>query len=124
MGRLGDRECPIWGKRRLSRAQQPRRHPRDVNRIVQTTSTRQAQIADGTAKVDGDAGILKQVASTMVDFDPRFEIMPGTKTATVVAKEEPYEADAPWSSPLQAAYRHGPSIQMSFGRSPAEGPAL
>jgi hypothetical protein len=29
----------------------------------------------------------------MVDFDPRFEIMPGTKAATVVAKQDPYEAD-------------------------------
>jgi alkyl sulfatase BDS1-like metallo-beta-lactamase superfamily hydrolase len=37
------------------------------------------QIADGTAKVEGDVGILKQLASTMVVFDPRFEIMPGTK---------------------------------------------
>ena len=39
----------------------------------------EAQIADGTAKLEGDAGILTQLASTMVDFDPRFEIMPGTK---------------------------------------------
>ena len=29
--------------------------------------------------MEGDAGILKQLASTMVDFDPRFEIVPGTK---------------------------------------------
>ena len=41
--------------------------------------TLEAQIADGTAKVEGDASILKQLAATMVDFDPRFEIMPGTK---------------------------------------------
>jgi alkyl sulfatase BDS1-like metallo-beta-lactamase superfamily hydrolase len=37
------------------------------------------QIADGTAKVEGDVGILEQLASTLVVFDPRFEIMPGTK---------------------------------------------
>jgi len=55
--------------------------------------------------VDGDASILKQLASTMVDFDPRFEIMPGTKArGTEVAsypgyvesgiqgKADPYEA--------------------------------
>ena len=36
---------------------------------------------------------MKQLASTMVDFDPRFEIMPGTKGKGVVAKEDPYEAD-------------------------------
>jgi alkyl sulfatase BDS1-like metallo-beta-lactamase superfamily hydrolase len=53
----------------------------------------EAQIADGTAKVEGDASVLKQLASTMVDFDPRFEIMPGTKAGGVVAHEDPYEAD-------------------------------
>jgi hypothetical protein len=41
-----------------------------------------SQIAEGTAKVDGDVSILKQLAFTMVDFDPRFEIMPGTKAKT------------------------------------------
>jgi hypothetical protein len=41
----------------------------------------------------GDACILKQLASTMVDFDPRFEIMPGTKArGTEVVKADPYEA--------------------------------
>ena len=35
-------------------------------------------LADGTAKVQGDVAILKQLASTFVDFDRRFEIMPGT----------------------------------------------
>ena len=40
--------------------------------------TLEAQIADGTAKVQGDATILRQLASTFVVFDPRFEIMPGT----------------------------------------------
>ncbi|MGB7837502.1 MAG: alkyl sulfatase dimerization domain-containing protein, partial [Terrimicrobiaceae bacterium] len=55
--------------------------------------TLEAQIADGTAKVEGDAGILKQLASTMVDFDPRFEIMIGTKArGTEVVKADPYEA--------------------------------
>jgi hypothetical protein len=28
----------------------------------------------------------------MVDFDPRFEIMPGTKALTEVARADPYEA--------------------------------
>jgi hypothetical protein len=58
------------------------------------TKTLEAQIADGTAKVEGDAGILKQLASTMIDFDPRFEILPGTKATGVVLKEDAYEADA------------------------------
>ena len=41
--------------------------------------TLEAQIGDGTAKVQGDASILKQLASTMVEFDPRFEIMPAQR---------------------------------------------
>ena len=39
----------------------------------------EAQIADGTAKVQGDITVLAKLASTMVDFDPRFEVMPGTQ---------------------------------------------
>jgi hypothetical protein len=41
--------------------------------------TLDAQIADGTAKVEGDIRILGKLAGAMVDFDPRFEIMAGTK---------------------------------------------
>ena len=70
----------------------------DLEQTMMGAKTLEAQIADGTAKVEGDAGILKQLASTMVDFDPRFEIMPGTKArGTEVAKSDvnhadPYEA--------------------------------
>jgi alkyl sulfatase BDS1-like metallo-beta-lactamase superfamily hydrolase len=65
----------------------------DLEHTMTGAKTLEAQIADGTAKVEGDAGVLKQLASTIVDFDPRFEIMPGTKAGTVVAREDPYEAD-------------------------------
>jgi len=42
-----------------------------------------AQIADGQATVEGDVGLLQQLGATLVAFDPRFEIMPGTAgTAT------------------------------------------
>ncbi len=54
--------------------------------------TLEAQIADGTAKVEGDVGVLAQLAATMVDFDPRFEIMPGTRGQGAVAHAEPYQA--------------------------------
>jgi linear primary-alkylsulfatase len=65
----------------------------DLERTMVGEKALEAQIADGTARVEGDAGILKQLASTMVEFDPRFEIMPGTRGKIVLAKEEPYEAD-------------------------------
>jgi hypothetical protein len=37
-----------------------------------------AQIEDGTAKVDGNLEVLAQLASTMVEFEIGFEILPGT----------------------------------------------
>jgi alkyl sulfatase BDS1-like metallo-beta-lactamase superfamily hydrolase len=65
----------------------------DLEQTMMGAKTLEAQIADGAAKVEGDAGILKQLASTMVDFDPRFEIMPGTKARTAkVAHADPYQA--------------------------------
>jgi alkyl sulfatase BDS1-like metallo-beta-lactamase superfamily hydrolase len=67
---------------------------RDLETTMTGAKTLEAQMADGTARVEGDASILKQLASTMVDFDPRFEIMPGTKAGGLVARKDPYEADA------------------------------
>jgi linear primary-alkylsulfatase len=61
----------------------------DLEQTMIGAKTLEAQIVDGAAKIHGDASILKQLASTMVDFDPRFEIMPGTKAKGVVAKEDP-----------------------------------
>jgi len=43
----------------------------------------QDQIADGEANVEGDVGVLKQLASTLVRFSPDFEILPGTKAKEV-----------------------------------------
>ncbi|PSC04085.1 hypothetical protein SLNSH_15895 [Alsobacter soli] len=66
----------------------------DLEQTMTGAKSLEAQIADGTAKVDGDASILKKLASTFVDFDPRFEIMPGARSrATRTAKADGYEAD-------------------------------
>ena len=44
-------------------------------------------------RVQGDASLLQKLAATMVDFDPRFEILPGTKAKPAkVAHADPYEA--------------------------------
>ncbi len=64
----------------------------DLEQTMMGAKTLEAQIADGTAKVEGDVTILAKLAATMVDFDPRFEIMPGTKAGGVVASADPYEA--------------------------------
>jgi alkyl sulfatase BDS1-like metallo-beta-lactamase superfamily hydrolase len=43
------------------------------------------QLKDGTAKAEGDVSILGKLAATMVEFDPRFEVMPGTKAGGTAA---------------------------------------
>jgi alkyl sulfatase BDS1-like metallo-beta-lactamase superfamily hydrolase len=64
----------------------------DLEQTMMGAKTLDAQLADGTAKVQGDVNILKQLAAT-VDFDPRFEIMPGTKAKDArVAQAKDYEA--------------------------------
>jgi len=65
----------------------------DLEQTMMGARTLETQIADGTAKVEGNVGVLAQLASTMVDFDPRFEIMPGTKALNAqLAHADPYEA--------------------------------
>ena len=65
----------------------------DLEQTMMGAKTLEARLADGTAKVQGDVAILKQLASTFVEFDPRFEIMPGTKAkGTKVANAGDYEA--------------------------------
>ena len=74
----------------------------DLEQTMMGAKTLDAQIADGTAKAVGNVGILKRLAAIMVDFDPRFEIMPGTKARTadtdtfvetgVPDKGDPYQA--------------------------------
>jgi alkyl sulfatase BDS1-like metallo-beta-lactamase superfamily hydrolase len=50
------------------------------------------QLKDGTAKAEGDISILGKLAAAMVEFDPRFEIMPGTKARTGAATTAPADA--------------------------------
>lgn len=65
----------------------------DLEKTMMGAKTLEAQIKDGTAKVEGDVSILQKLAATMVDFDPRFEIMPGTKAReATVKKADPYKA--------------------------------
>ena len=65
----------------------------DLEQTMMGLKTFEAQIADGTAKAEGDAKILSKLAATMVEFDGRFEILPGTKAQpTKIEKASPYEA--------------------------------
>jgi alkyl sulfatase BDS1-like metallo-beta-lactamase superfamily hydrolase len=63
----------------------------DLEKTMMGAKPLEAQIADGTAKAVGNVGVIKQLASTMVDFDPRFAIMPGTKLrAAEPPKTDPF----------------------------------
>jgi len=65
----------------------------DLEQTMMGAKTLDAQIADGTAKAEGDVSVLKKLASTMVDFDPLFEVLPGTKAKeTKVTEANAYEA--------------------------------
>jgi alkyl sulfatase BDS1-like metallo-beta-lactamase superfamily hydrolase len=64
----------------------------DLEQTMMGAKTLEAQIKDGTAKVEGDVSILAKLAATMVDFDPRFEILPGTKARGEVAHADGFEA--------------------------------
>lgn len=65
----------------------------DLELTMMGVKTLESQIADGTAKVKGDVSVLAKLAATMVDFDPRFEIMPGTWADTgKPATADPYKA--------------------------------
>jgi alkyl sulfatase BDS1-like metallo-beta-lactamase superfamily hydrolase len=65
----------------------------DLEKTMTGAKSLEAQISDGTAKVEGDASILKKLGATMVNFDPRFEIMPGTVARSALAAENPFEAE-------------------------------
>jgi len=65
----------------------------DLEQIMGGARTIEAQVAAGLLKLEGDPGVLAKLAGTMVDFDPRFQIMPGTRLRdTGVTKAGPYEA--------------------------------
>jgi len=63
----------------------------DLEQVMAGTKTFAAQIEDGTAKVKGDATILSRLGATLVEFDPRFEIMPGTGDASSKDQLNDYE---------------------------------
>jgi alkyl sulfatase BDS1-like metallo-beta-lactamase superfamily hydrolase len=66
----------------------------DLEQTMMGVKPLTAQVADGTAKAEGDLGVLKQLAATMVDFNPRFPIMPGTQLRVPdIASTDPYSVE-------------------------------
>jgi alkyl sulfatase BDS1-like metallo-beta-lactamase superfamily hydrolase len=67
----------------------------DLEKVMMGVKSLMAQIEDGTAQTEGDLGVLEQLASTMIDFDLFFEILPGTKGSSAEPDANDFEADVP-----------------------------
>jgi alkyl sulfatase BDS1-like metallo-beta-lactamase superfamily hydrolase len=67
----------------------------DLLQVMMGVKTLAAQIDDGTAKIEGNREVLSQLASTLVEFELGFEILPGTKSQAQAMAEEkgPFEQD-------------------------------
>ncbi len=48
--------------------------------VIAGQTTLAVQLTSGRGEVTGNAAVLQQLNSTLVEFDPAFEIMPGTKS--------------------------------------------
>ena len=57
----------------------------DLEIVMAGEKELEAQFADGTATFEGDIGILGVLAAAMADFDPLFEVLPGTRDEPVIA---------------------------------------
>jgi alkyl sulfatase BDS1-like metallo-beta-lactamase superfamily hydrolase len=65
----------------------------DLELVMTGRKSLRAQIADGTARADGDAEIIGRLAETLAVFTPTFEMVPGTRGDAVPASRNPYEVD-------------------------------
>ena len=63
----------------------------DLEQVMMGVKWFTAQIEDGTAQTEGDLGVLEQLASTIIDFDLFFEILPGTGGTRVDADLNDFE---------------------------------
>ncbi|MDX1742954.1 MAG: alkyl sulfatase C-terminal domain-containing protein, partial [Ruegeria sp.] len=64
----------------------------DLERVMTGEAEFEELIGDGTVQVEGDVAILGQLAETMVDFDPLFEVLPGTAVEHDIQQANAYEA--------------------------------
>jgi alkyl sulfatase BDS1-like metallo-beta-lactamase superfamily hydrolase len=55
---------------------------RDLERTLMGQKSLEAQFAEGTAAFEGDPGVLKVLAGVLTDFDPSFEVFPGTRSGS------------------------------------------
>lgn len=68
----------------------------DLEEIMIGKITFDDQIKAGKAKLQGETKVYDQLKSTLVQFDPLFEIMPGTKDVIGEIDDAPFEQDVPY----------------------------
>ena len=64
----------------------------DLEQVMGGKATFDQLIAAGKAKFEGDRTPFDQLRSTLVQFTPDFELMPGTKPVKVAAPQKPADA--------------------------------
>jgi alkyl sulfatase BDS1-like metallo-beta-lactamase superfamily hydrolase len=65
----------------------------DLEEVMMGKLTFDEQIKKGKAKLKGNRKVYEQLKSTLVQFDPLFEIMPGTKQVEGEKDDDPFEQD-------------------------------
>ena len=66
----------------------------DLEEAMIGTAPLQQQIADGTATLEGDVGLLQTLATMLTHFDLDFEIMPGTGGEHASSLADPFAQEA------------------------------
>tara|TARA_R100001377_G_C3187767_1_gene109271 strand:- start:997 stop:1164 length:168 start_codon:yes stop_codon:yes gene_type:complete len=51
----------------------------DLDAVITGQATRGQQLAAGNGQLEGDVRVLQQLNCVLINFDPGFEIMPGTR---------------------------------------------
>jgi alkyl sulfatase BDS1-like metallo-beta-lactamase superfamily hydrolase len=63
-----------------------------LEQVMTGEKTFEALMADGIAQVQGDVTVLTRLAGLMVEFDPRFEVLPGTRPTAPIVQAQAYQA--------------------------------
>jgi alkyl sulfatase BDS1-like metallo-beta-lactamase superfamily hydrolase len=68
----------------------------DLDLVMMGVKTLDDMIADGTAKTKGDKSIIEKLKSTLIHFEMRFEILPGTvPVGDQQLNRNPFQQDMP-----------------------------
>ena len=67
----------------------------DLEPVMMGAVTLRSQIEAGKAKLDGDAGIIDELAAMLVQFDLGFEILPGTGHTNLTPQTNDFQQPEP-----------------------------